>query len=295
MVTTYTYDSAGQLAGTDYSDATTDVAYTYDRLGRQATVTDGAGTREFTYAAAGGLAQEAWTAGALNGFATAYTYDALGRRATLAVKQGQTALQTTAYAYDGLSRLASVGDGTHRADYAYRAAAPGEVEGINFYTGETAVTGTVKTFDRLRRLASVLHRAGGVALPVPQASFAYTHNAARQRVRVDLADASYWEYTYDALGQVTGWWRWQVELTTMDTKDPKGGPGERAPAPPPAALLARRPVVPLRVLRSLVLAAFFPGAGPRAPRASLPPNPSLHSKVSANYSCGAVDFPGGGP
>jgi len=33
----------------DYSDTTPDVAITYDRLGRQATVTDATGTRTFSY------------------------------------------------------------------------------------------------------------------------------------------------------------------------------------------------------------------------------------------------------
>jgi len=33
----------------DYSDTTPDVATTYDRLGRQATVTDATGTRTFSY------------------------------------------------------------------------------------------------------------------------------------------------------------------------------------------------------------------------------------------------------
>ena len=35
----------GQLVAIDYSDSTPDVAFTYDRLGRQLTVTDGLGIR----------------------------------------------------------------------------------------------------------------------------------------------------------------------------------------------------------------------------------------------------------
>ena len=49
-VTDYSYTAAGELALVDYADATTpDVAYTYDRLGRIAQVTDGSGTRTFSY------------------------------------------------------------------------------------------------------------------------------------------------------------------------------------------------------------------------------------------------------
>jgi len=49
--TTYGYDDAtGELLSVDYSDpGTPDIAYTYDRLGRQKTVTDAVGTRTFVY------------------------------------------------------------------------------------------------------------------------------------------------------------------------------------------------------------------------------------------------------
>ena len=39
----------GQLVAIDYSDSTPDVAFTYDRLGRQLTVTDVLGTRTNVY------------------------------------------------------------------------------------------------------------------------------------------------------------------------------------------------------------------------------------------------------
>ncbi len=48
----YAADSAhalGQLVSIDYSDSTPDVAFTYDRLGRQLTVTDVLGTRTNVY------------------------------------------------------------------------------------------------------------------------------------------------------------------------------------------------------------------------------------------------------
>jgi RHS repeat-associated protein len=50
VTTTYGYDDAtGELLSVDYSDATPDVSFTYDRLGRQATVSDAVGTRTFAY------------------------------------------------------------------------------------------------------------------------------------------------------------------------------------------------------------------------------------------------------
>ncbi len=50
IVTTYGYDlKTGELLTVDYSDATPDITFTYDRLGRQKTVTDAAGHRIFHY------------------------------------------------------------------------------------------------------------------------------------------------------------------------------------------------------------------------------------------------------
>jgi len=51
LVTTYGYDGAtGELLSVNYSDpGTPDIAYTYDRLGRQKTVTDAVGMRTFSY------------------------------------------------------------------------------------------------------------------------------------------------------------------------------------------------------------------------------------------------------
>ena len=56
----YAADSAqalGQLIAIDYSDSTPDVAFTYDRLGRQLTITDVLGTRTNEYSATSLLAE----------------------------------------------------------------------------------------------------------------------------------------------------------------------------------------------------------------------------------------------
>ena len=55
LVTTYAYDAAGRLTGTDYSDDTPDVAITLDRTGRAAQITDASGTRTSTYDGPGGV------------------------------------------------------------------------------------------------------------------------------------------------------------------------------------------------------------------------------------------------
>src|SRR5690606_34184923 len=49
-VTTYVYDAdTGDMTDVQYSDSTPDVEFTYDRTGRQKTVTDVVGTRTFAY------------------------------------------------------------------------------------------------------------------------------------------------------------------------------------------------------------------------------------------------------
>ncbi|NLX23500.1 MAG: RHS repeat protein, partial [Phycisphaerae bacterium] len=50
LTTTYTYaGNTGDLTDIEYSDSTQDVEFTYDRLGRQETITDAVGTRTFGY------------------------------------------------------------------------------------------------------------------------------------------------------------------------------------------------------------------------------------------------------
>jgi YD repeat-containing protein len=49
VVTTYSYTNTGEMIGIDYSDSTPDITFSYDRLGRQVTVTDAQGVRTFGY------------------------------------------------------------------------------------------------------------------------------------------------------------------------------------------------------------------------------------------------------
>ncbi|MCD4779255.1 MAG: RHS repeat protein, partial [Candidatus Omnitrophica bacterium] len=50
VVTTYDYDpDTAELIEIDYSDSTPDITFTYDRLGRQDSITDALGGRDFDY------------------------------------------------------------------------------------------------------------------------------------------------------------------------------------------------------------------------------------------------------
>ncbi len=67
------------------------------------------------------------------------------------------------------------------------------------HSGTTKMT-TAKSYDYLNRLTSISSSTNSVTV----ASAGYGYNAANQRTSVTNADGTYWNYAYDALGQVTG-------------------------------------------------------------------------------------------
>ncbi|MCS7338849.1 MAG: hypothetical protein NZ739_11560, partial [Verrucomicrobiae bacterium] len=98
-------------------------------------------------------------------------------------------------------------EGTNLARYTYVANSPlvGQIAFSNRVSSQWHLRmSTVKQYDYLNRLTFVgstpASGVGSDAPPLP--SFTYTYNNANQRVRVNLADGSYWLYEYDALGQV---------------------------------------------------------------------------------------------
>ena len=97
--TDYSYDALGQLSAIDYSDATPDVAFTYDRQGRPLTVTDVLGTRTNVYDALN-LLEERYP----DGDALVRTYDAYGRAAGIALGTDYA----VGYGYDEYGRFSTV-------------------------------------------------------------------------------------------------------------------------------------------------------------------------------------------
>ncbi|MFZ5493765.1 MAG: hypothetical protein ACOZE5_00325, partial [Verrucomicrobiota bacterium] len=108
VTTTYSYSATtGEQTGIDYSDTTPDLAYTYNRLGQTATVTDVTGTRAFQYSpTTTQLTQE--DLGAFVGTrSVSHGYDSLGRVNSLGVgltssPGGEYAIT---YGYDTYGRL----------------------------------------------------------------------------------------------------------------------------------------------------------------------------------------------
>lgn len=196
ITTTYSYNAAGDLSGTDYSDATPDVTLTYDRSGRPKTITDGSGARSLAYHASGQLEDETYTTGTLNGFTVDRSFDALHRLSGVAVPS----VSSSAYAYDAASRLEAVTAGSNAATYAYLVNSP-LVGSVTFKNGGTTRLTTTKTYDKLNRLSAIGNQPS--AAGVPALAYSYVYNAANQRTRATREDGAYWSYGYDPLGQVT--------------------------------------------------------------------------------------------
>jgi YD repeat-containing protein len=112
-------------------------------------------------------------------------------------------LITNRYSYDTASRLQTVSNLTsgasHSAHYSYLANSP-LVSQIQFKRNGTEKMTTSKQYDFLNRLTVIQSSGAGVS---PASSFDYAYNQANQRIRSKLVDGSYWNYEYDALGQVT--------------------------------------------------------------------------------------------
>jgi RHS repeat-associated protein len=127
VTTTYAYSATtAEQTGIDYSDATPDLSYTYDRLGRNLSTGDVTGTRTFNYnATTGQLTSETLP----NYFANrvlSRTYESvagsvLGRDQSVALSgaNGIGAEASATYGYDNSGRLNSVGSGSATFNYSY--------------------------------------------------------------------------------------------------------------------------------------------------------------------------------
>ena len=168
----YAYDELGQLACIDYSDSTPDVTFTYDRIGRQLTITDVLGTRTNVYNALT-LLEEQFP----DGTVLARSIDSFGRASGIALDAGYA----VGYGYDADGRFASVSVSNGvQVDYAYVtnsslpaswSVADGSAVAFAYEPNRDLRTNVVNTFD-----GSLI------------SSFAYANDAiGRRTVRVDEA------------------------------------------------------------------------------------------------------------
>jgi RHS repeat-associated protein len=196
ITTTYGYNNAGDLSTVDYDDGSTPaVGYGFDRLGRQTSITNGAGICTLAYSDANELLSESYSNGPLDGLSVTNAYDSLLRRTAVGLSTHPDTLNL--FGYDAASRLKSVTNGLSTAVYGYLTNSP-LVQSITFQQNGVSRLTTTKTYDSLNRLTSISSSSASFS-----SSFAYQQNSANQRTRSTLADNSYWVYGYDALGQVS--------------------------------------------------------------------------------------------
>ena len=205
ITTTYSYDNAGRQTGVDYSDSTPDITYTYDWMGNPATVTDAEGTRTFTYN---------YTTSGHPGLASVtvpgivasidYTYDAYGRRTAMSLMKNSSAVLTNNYGYDTTSgKLNKIDDGTYSANYTY-ADGTGLITQNQIKLESTSVVVTThnRTYDTRLNNYHLLNTSNTTGATTR--TYSYLYNDKDQRTKLTLPDGSYWEYSYDDKGQVTG-------------------------------------------------------------------------------------------
>ncbi|NLH72829.1 MAG: RHS repeat protein, partial [Verrucomicrobia bacterium] len=214
VTTTYSYNNAGDLQTIDYSDSTPDVSYTYDRRGRRLTAICNGITTTLTYNDANQPLTESYSGGTLAGLSMNWTYDNKLRLSTVTAKNGATALQSAAYSYDAAGRLQTVTDSPYSATYTYH---PNStlINTITFANNGAIRLVASRVYDKLNRLTLISSAASGASAPSMPVSFAYQYNAANQRTRMNLADGSFWEYRYDALGQVVSGKRYWPDGTAV--------------------------------------------------------------------------------
>jgi hypothetical protein len=125
LVTTYSYDLAGRLTGTDYSDGTPDVGVGYDRLGRQVWMQDAVGTRVVVPCDCGDWESYVFQDGPLAGVGVAREHE-LGRVESVTAS-GPGWSSETAYGYEaaGGGRMSTITHGGRTAAYDWSTQAAG--------------------------------------------------------------------------------------------------------------------------------------------------------------------------
>jgi RHS repeat-associated protein len=202
--TDYAYDALGQLTNIAYSDNTPDVAFTYDRLGRQLTATDALGTRTNHYDALTLLEERL-----PDGTVLARSVDSFGRPSGIALD----ADYAIGYGFDEFGRFAAVAV-SNGVQFAYSYVPDSDLlSGWSVSNG----AGSAYAYEPNRNLRTdVVNTFDGS----PVSAFAYAYDAAGRRTqRVDsglttnlfgynmkseLADAimgtNIYAYLYDPIG-----------------------------------------------------------------------------------------------
>lgn len=204
IVTTYSYDNAGRRTTVSFSDGTPSISCTYDRGGRLASVTDAAGTRSFSYDAAGNRLSE--TQPHLPGLTITLGYDRLHRRTAFTLAKAETVLLHNDYSYDAFGRLKEIVSGQNRLEFLHRQHG-NALAGIRWFRNDTEIAKAERSFDVWDNVARIAF--GGPTGELSSLSYAY--DLRDRRTRIHLPDGTAWSYEYDRLGQLTAAARFSAE------------------------------------------------------------------------------------
>ncbi|MBM4309920.1 MAG: hypothetical protein FJ119_03090, partial [Deltaproteobacteria bacterium] len=215
IVTTYIYDPAtGELVEIDYSDATPDVQFAYDRLGRQKTIHDAVGSRTFAYNSSLQLESETMT-GLISETITR-SYDDLGRSSGFSLGTDYT----TTYAYDTTGRFINVGwtaEGmSGNTTYAYLP----NSHLLQSVTADSVLT-TTYAYEQQRNLRTHIKNEHTGSI-ISQYDYAYDSMGRRTSVQNSgsaFAQAAFNLYGYNSRSELTGSSRY-TGTDTGDTTSP---------------------------------------------------------------------------
>ncbi len=201
VVTTYGYNSAGDLTATAYSDGTPGMVRTHRRDGSLASVADAAGTTSYSHTGTM-VTGENIAGGLLDGLTLSYP-TVQGKRQSFTATLGSNTVSAMGYGYDSRGRLdevseTGIGAGGFSAEFGYAANSDLPVTTVSKAGANTVLTGT-RTYDNANRLAAIGYARPGDGVVT---SHAYTLDAANRRTKAEREDGTAWTYGYNDRDEV---------------------------------------------------------------------------------------------
>lgn len=111
QIVKYAYDDNANVTGIDYPNMA-DVSFSYNALGRRASMSDSIGTTSWNYDSVGRLMGES---GPFVNSGLSYSYDSSKRLQSVAVARDATSSDVTSFGYDTLGRLTTLKSGVDEA------------------------------------------------------------------------------------------------------------------------------------------------------------------------------------
>jgi len=188
VTTAYSYTNSGELVKIDYSDSTSDVMFSLNRIGQQMAIVDGQGTRVFTYNDALLLVSETNVQGTIG-----RTYDGLGRAAgfDLTLAGATEASYSVQYSYSDVGRFlgvsASINGQTNTWAYSYLPDSDLIAGWSNMLGAGLAPLAVSRSYESQRDLLTQVKNTSGTHLV---SEFDYQNDAVGRRTRRIDTDAN---------------------------------------------------------------------------------------------------------